>query len=121
MTAKSATGAEPAEALRLVYTTLPDMGTAELFARALVEGRHAACVNLYPGMTSIYVWNGATEQASEVGVLMKTVESRLSALLDAARARHPYDVPALIVIDPADANADYLAWAIAQTGTNADG
>jgi periplasmic divalent cation tolerance protein len=113
MTAKIA--GDP-EALRLVYTTLPDRDSAEGFARALVEARLAACVNLYPGMTSIYEWKGTLEQTSEIGLIIKTVESRLPALLEAARARHPYETPALIVLAQTDANTDYLAWALAQTG-----
>jgi periplasmic divalent cation tolerance protein len=115
MTDTRATGADVAvEALRLVYTTLPDLKTAEEFALHLVRGRFAACTNLYPGMTSIYEWKGQIERASEVGVLIKTVESRLEALLGEARARHPYETPALLVLARGDSNADYLAWALTQ-------
>jgi len=116
MTETSAAGAKAsAEALRLVYTTLPDLKTAEDFVLHLVRGRFAACANLYPGMTSIYEWKGEIERACEVGVLIKSVESRLPALLTEARARHPYETPALIVLARGDSNADYLAWALAQT------
>jgi periplasmic divalent cation tolerance protein len=116
MTEISAAGAAASvEALRLVYTTFPDLDAACAFARHMVGQRFAACVNLYPGMTAIYEWKGAIESASEVGVLIKTVESRLAATLAEARARHPYETPALLVLGRADANADYLAWALAQT------
>ena len=101
--------------LILVYTTLPDLGAAEALGRRLVEARLAACVNIYPGMIALYEWNGALERASEAGMIIKTTAPKLEAMLEEARAAHPYETPALLVLGPVAANADYLAWAHAQT------
>jgi periplasmic divalent cation tolerance protein len=100
--------------LTLVYTTLPDQ-TAEAFGRALVESRLAACVNIYPGTTALYEWKGVLEKAGEAGLIIKTTADRLDALLEQARALHPYETPALLVLGPVKANGDYFAWAKAQT------
>jgi periplasmic divalent cation tolerance protein len=102
--------------LTLVYTTLPDQAAAETLGRALIEAQLAACVNIYPGMTALYEWKGTLERASETGMIIKTVAPRLPALLEKARALHPYETPALLVLGRATANPDYLAWAKAQTG-----
>jgi periplasmic divalent cation tolerance protein len=108
--------ATEAAGLILVYTTLPDMASAEALSRALVERRLAACTNIYPGMVALYEWKGAVERAEEVGVIIKTTAPRLDALLTQARALHPYETPALLVLGEVQGNPDYLAWARAQTG-----
>ena len=107
--------ADAPPALTLVYTTLPDPAAAESLGRTLIETRLAACVNIYPGMTALYEWNGALERASEAGMIIKTTAARLDAMLAEARRLHPYETPALLVLGPVAANADYLAWAFAQT------
>ena len=101
--------------LILIYTTLPDAASAEALGRALIESRLAACINIYPGMIALYEWNGAIERTGEVGMIIKTTAPHLDALLVRARALHPYEIPALLVLGRADANPDYLAWAKAQT------
>ncbi|MBN2887574.1 MAG: divalent-cation tolerance protein CutA, partial [Chromatiaceae bacterium] len=71
----------------LIYCTCPDHDTATRLAEQLVESRLAACVNVLPGLTSIYRWEARIEQASETLLLIKTRAARLAALLDAlARA-----------------------------------
>ncbi len=95
---------------RIVLCTCPDMGTAEDLAKRLVASRLAACVNILPGLTSVYEWKGAVESDSELLLLAKTTEDRYPALQSALREAHPYELPEIICV-PIVAGLDgYLKW-----------
>jgi periplasmic divalent cation tolerance protein len=94
----------------VVLTTLPGDADAAGFARALVEGRLAACVNLLPLMESIYRWEGNIEKEPERQIVIKTTRLRLVALWERVRDLHPYDVPEFIVLPIVDGNDAYLRW-----------
>ena len=94
----------------IVMTTLPSETDAATFAHTLVELRLAACVNLLPGMESIYRWEGEIEQERERQLVIKTSRERVSALWDRVREMHPYDVPEFIVLPIVDGNDAYLRW-----------
>ena len=94
----------------IVMTTLPADADASTFAHTLVEERLAACVNLLPGMESVYRWEGKIEQERERQLVIKTSRSRLPALWDRVRELHPYDVPEFIVLPIVDGNDAYLRW-----------
>ncbi len=98
----------------LVLTTVPspDIGTA--LARALVQTRLAACVNVLPPMTSIYRWQGDLQHDSECQVVIKTVRPRLDAVRVLVRASHPYELPEFVVVPVETGEADYLAWVAAE-------
>lgn len=104
----------------LVYTTVPSMEAAETLARALVEARLAACVNMIPGVVSVYAWQGATNVEPEVIVLIKTRRERVSHVMAAIRSAHPYDTPALVGYDIAAGSVSYLDWLMAQTDPSTD-
>ncbi|HYO80068.1 MAG TPA: divalent-cation tolerance protein CutA, partial [Bryobacteraceae bacterium] len=71
---------------------------ADSIALALVESRAAACVNILPGMRSVYRWKGAVESASEVLLLIKT-QRRLFAEVEAViRRTHSYELPEIVAI-----------------------
>ena len=74
------------------------------------------CGNLIPGVVSLYRWEGQIERDDEVVMLMETTAELVGKATERLRALHPYDVPKIIVIDPASAEADYLAWLRAVTG-----
>jgi periplasmic divalent cation tolerance protein len=99
----------------LVTTNLPDQASAQTLARALVERRLAACVNILPACQSIYHWQGAIEEASEVPLLIKTTADRLDAVKAAFGEFHPYDVPELVALELHDGLPAYLDWVIAET------
>ena len=94
----------------LVMTTLPEAADATAFAQALVEARLAACVNLLPGMESVYRWAGRVEQARERQLLIKTTRAGVGALWARVRELHPYDVPEFIVLPIVDGHDAYLRW-----------
>jgi periplasmic divalent cation tolerance protein len=103
------------EALVVVYATFPELAPAQAAARGLVEGGLAACVNMIPGMVSVYAWKGAVETAGEVVFLAKTRAGLAEAVMAAIAAVHPYETPALMVLPVEAASRDYGAWILAET------
>lgn len=95
---------------RLVYATFPSLEEAEAAARALVEARLAACANILPGMVSIYRWEGRIERADEVVLILKTTAARAAEVVEAVRRRHPYEVPAILVLPVEKGLPAFLAW-----------
>ena len=95
----------------IVLTTLPAEGDrATAFARALVEDRVAACVNVLPEMRSIYRWKDVIEDEPERQVVIKTSRDRLDQLRERLEALHPYEVPELVVVPVIDGGPAYLDW-----------
>lgn len=82
----------------LLYATAPDAPTAQSIGETLVSERLAACVNILGAMTSIYQWNGAVEQASEISMLIKTTAAHAGAAKDRIIALHPYETPCVIAL-----------------------
>jgi periplasmic divalent cation tolerance protein len=95
--------------------TCPDRASAEAIAQTLVEERLAACVNLLPGVVSIYRWEDRIERAEEIQMLIKTTAARLPALSERLRALHPCDVPELIALEAVGGLPEYLNWVAAET------
>ncbi len=92
------------------FCTCPDPETAQRIADALVEERLAACVNVLPGLRSVYRWQGAIERADEVLLLIKTVRERLAPLTARVASLHPYELPELVAVEVAGGLAAYLDW-----------
>jgi len=103
----------------LVYATFPSEAAAETAGEALVAARLAACVNILPGMTSIYNWEGRTERASEVVMVIKTREGLADEVIEETRRLHPYTVPALIKIPVSGGHAPFLEWILGETASPA--
>ena len=99
----------------LVLTTLPDAASAETLAKALIDARLAACVNILSPCRSVYRWNEAIEQAEEIPLLIKTCADRYPALEAAIRTQHPYSLPEIIALPIAQGLPGYLAWIAAET------
>jgi periplasmic divalent cation tolerance protein len=102
-------------AVEVAFVTAPDAETAAGIARALVEERLAACVNLVPGVRSIYRWEGRVEEASETLLIVKTRAERAHDLEARVRALHPYDLPEVLRVAAAGGSAAYLAWVLRET------
>lgn len=99
----------------LIYTTFPSQGEAEKAGRFLVENRLAACVNIFPGMTAIFFWEGKTETAAETAMLVKTAKTRADEVLAAIKRLHPYTVPARLVLPVTGGGEDFIDWIVAET------
>ncbi|KAB0358998.1 hypothetical protein FD754_003154 [Muntiacus muntjak] len=92
------------------FVTCPNEKVAKEIARAVVEKRLAACVNLVPQITSIYEWKGKIEEDSEVLMMIKTQSSLVPALTDFVRSVHPYEVAEVIALPVEQGNSPYLQW-----------
>ncbi len=92
----------------VVLCTFPDSDQARQIGAALVERQVAACVNLLPGVESIYRWEGKIEHAGEVLAVIKT--TRYPALEAAIRELHPYEVPEILALPVVAGLPAYLAW-----------
>jgi len=94
----------------IVLCTCGNEQDALRIANAIVEARLAACVNVLPGIHSIYRWKGEIEQANEILLLIKTTQQRFPALRDRIKELHSYETPEIIAAPIVDGLADYLGW-----------
>jgi periplasmic divalent cation tolerance protein len=108
-------GVPMGEEARVVLITAPDVETASRLARALVEERLAACVNLVPGIRSIYRWEGEVSEDAEVLLLAKTRADRCDALAARIEALHPYELPEVVALPVASGSVRYLAWVVTES------
>jgi periplasmic divalent cation tolerance protein len=93
-----------------VHVTMPDADTARSIGRTLVEERLAACVNIVPGVVSVYRWEGTIHEDGEVLCLIKTSPERFDALRERLLALHPYEVPEVLAFAVDDGSRAYLDW-----------
>jgi periplasmic divalent cation tolerance protein len=100
--------------VRVALVTAPDAEAGARIARTLVEERLAACVNLVPGVRSIYRWEGAVQDDGEVLLVVKTAAGRAEALAARVREVHPYDVPEVLLLAVQGGSAPYLDWVRAE-------
>ncbi len=100
----------------VIYTTFATREDAERAGGALVDARLAACVNILPSMTSIYVWKGERCRESEVVMLVKTRRGIEARALEELRRRHPYENPALLVLPVVGGSTDFFHWIAERTG-----
>jgi periplasmic divalent cation tolerance protein len=103
-------GALPANAVAMIYATFPDRAAALAMGRDLVEQGLAGCVNVLPGMTSVYLWNGMTETAEETVMIVKLAREGADRAVAHIVANHPYETPAVLVMPVIGGSSDYLAW-----------
>ena len=97
------------DAFLVVTTTVAGPDEANALARALVEARLAACVQMLP-IASTFRWKGAVETAAEHLLLCKVRAADYAEVEAEIRARHAYDVPEIIALPVAEGSADYLGW-----------
>jgi periplasmic divalent cation tolerance protein len=98
-----------------VYTTYPSVVEAEAAGRTLVERRLCACVNILPGMVSLYWWQGKIDRGDEVVMIIKTRASLAEAVRAAVRQMHSYTTPAILVLPIENVDPDYHAWIVKET------
>ena len=98
----------------LVVTTVGSADDARRLARAMVDRRLAACVQI-GAIDSIYRWQGAVHEEPEWRVLFKTGADGGPALMQAIRGAHPYDLPAIHAVPTVLADAAYADWVEAQS------
>lgn len=100
------------------FSTASSQEEAVKIAHTLVGERLAACVNLVPGVRSIYTWNGKIEDGDELLLVIKTRRALVEKLTARVKELHSYTVPEVIAADIVGGNPDYLAW-VADSTTQA--
>jgi len=95
---------------QIIFCTCPDKDTAEKIARLLVASQKAACVNILPGVTSIYAWKGQIESAEEHLLLVKAHKDQYPAIEAAVREHHPYELPEIVAVSIERGLPEYLHW-----------
>jgi periplasmic divalent cation tolerance protein len=103
-----------ADTVQAVYLTFPDPETAGSTARALVERRLAACVNVLPPGRSVYRWKGEIVAEGEVVAIATTTKSRLVELTRVVQELHPYELPAVVAYPAEGGLEEYLEWVRAE-------
>ena len=101
----------------VVLCTFPDAEKARQIGTHLVERQYAACVNLLPGVESIYWWDGSICKETEVMAVFKTTRAAFPQLSGELKALHPYDQPEIVALPVADGDADYLQWVADQASS----
>jgi len=94
----------------VALSTVGKLEDAERIATALVERRLAACVNVVPGVTSVYRWKGDVQRDAELLLVIKTRADRLEELRKVLLSLHPYEVPELVALPIEGGHAAYLEW-----------
>jgi periplasmic divalent cation tolerance protein len=94
----------------VAFSTVGRAEDAERIARALVERRLAACVNVLPGVVSVYRWRGDVCRDAELMLVIKTRAERLPELREALLSLHPYELPELVALTIESGHPPYLAW-----------
>ncbi|GLC33585.1 hypothetical protein PLESTB_000092000 [Pleodorina starrii] len=110
----AAPSASPSGAI-VVYVTVPSAEVGESLASKLVESQLAACVNLLPGVTSIYSWKGKVEKDAELLLIIKSRSELLPELTAFVRANHPYDEPEVVGLPILGGSVSYLQWLMDNT------
>jgi periplasmic divalent cation tolerance protein len=99
----------------VVLMTAPSVDVAASIGHKLVQERLAACLNVVPGLRSIYTWQGKTCDEAEVLCLIKTRRALFDRLRDRIVALHPYEVPEIVAIAPDAVSESYRSWVIGST------
>lgn len=94
----------------VVLTTSPTAAEAEALAEKIVESGLAACVQILPQMTSIYIWEGRLQKEGEHLLLIKTLPEKYEELAAFITSNHSYDTPEIVAIDADRVSEHYLAW-----------
>jgi periplasmic divalent cation tolerance protein len=99
-----------AMAANFIYMTAGNKAEAQKIAKALVEHRLAACVNILENMQSIYRWEEEIQEDTEVVLIAKTRESLVSELIEKVKSLHSYDCPCIVSLPILDGYAPFINW-----------
>ena len=94
----------------VVLTTVGTEEEANRVAEELVERRHAACVNIVPGVRSVYRWKGTVCRDSEFLLVVKTTSEEYDVLAEAIRELHSYELPEILAFNIRGGDTAFLGW-----------
>ena len=102
---------------KLLYTTAGSAEEARRIGRRLVEDGLVACVNIFPQMNSLYLWEGRVEDDDEVVMICKTTADRAPEAMAAIRESHSYECPCVLILPVEGGNPAFLDWIAGQVGS----
>jgi len=94
----------------IIATTTPNNAEAQALAEALVVEKLAACVQILPQLTSVYVWEGEVKKESEHLLLIKTTDEKWDEVREFISANHSYSVPEIVGVDVEKVSEPYRSW-----------
>ncbi|KAM7316884.1 protein CutA homolog isoform X2 [Alexandromys fortis] len=94
----------------IVFVNCPNEQIAKDVARAILDKKLAASVNILPKTSSLYFWKGEIEESTEILLLIKTKTSKVSRLSTYVRLAHPFEIPEVFSIAMDHGDARYLKW-----------
>jgi periplasmic divalent cation tolerance protein len=94
----------------IVFTSTPNSTEAQSLAEKIVSAKLAACVQVLPQITSVYMWEGKMQNETESLLLIKTIPDKYEALEDFIIANHSYAVPEIVAVDAERVSEPYLQW-----------
>ena len=96
--------------LLIVLVTCPTRSMARRLASELVTRRLAACVNIVPGVESVFSWQGKVDRCREVLLIIKTTAGSFERLRHAVISVHPYEVPEIVGLPLTAGHRPYVQW-----------
>ena len=96
--------------ISVVYTVCSSGDEAKTIGRTLVEERLCACVNIIPGMESIYHWEGKVVEDKEVVLIIKSIEGSFDVVSKRISELHSYEVPSIFSLESKNVDSKYLNW-----------
>lgn len=105
--------------MMLVFTTVPSEEEGIALARKIVSEKLAACVQVLPGMTSVYFWEGEVQSEAEHLLLVKTLSERYDKLEEFIRSNHTYDTPEIVAVRADRVSEGYMKWLTDYLGSTA--
>ena len=93
-----------------LLTTFEDAETARQIGTLMIKSQLAACVNVFPGVESIYRWQGETRIEAEALVMIKTTRALVKPLEAWLQTHHPYELPEILILSPEAGSERYLQW-----------
>lgn len=96
--------------VRFIYMTAANLEEAQKIGRELISSHLAACVNLFPQMNSIYIWDGKLQEDSEVVMIAKTTEARVADLIAKVKSLHSYSCPCIVSLKVEGGYPPFLQW-----------
>ena len=100
----------------VLFITTADEEEARLISRVLLEQKKAACVNIVPGVSSLFWWQGNIDSAQESLLVVKTRAMLVDDIVQLVKQLHSNDVPEIIALPIVGGSKDYLEWVDREVG-----
>ncbi|KAL1229956.1 Divalent-cation tolerance protein CutA [Trichinella pseudospiralis] len=105
----------------IVYATVPSMDVAKEISNTILQQNDAACINIFPKVTSMFNWGGGIDVSEEVVLIIKTVKKQFKKINATIVAKHPYSIPAILEIPVDNGNTKFLSWVMNTVAASTSG